>query len=178
MLFGRGLDFIVTVASRYNPFSFQCRRVDTATIAPSSLPETSMSITVTIRKASSALLYSAFALTLCGCGQSSSPATDTEATVVEEISVSGFDPDGEPVIKKWSDGSIWIHFEAMPPFFSEDDGTESNFDNFDTTTQDAIGATVVREDREVFVIDTPNANTAAMAKAWLESYHDQNAENE
>jgi hypothetical protein len=94
----------------------------------------------------------------------------SEPTLVEEIAVSGFDPDGEPVIKKWSDGSMWIHFEAMPPFFAEEDGTEAAFETFETQIQDAIGVPVIREDREVFVIPNPQPDTAAKAKAWLESY--------
>ncbi|MHC4406586.1 MAG: hypothetical protein ACYTG0_43730 [Planctomycetota bacterium] len=114
-------------------------------------------------------------LSTCGCGQPSAPAPerDSEPTIVEEISVSGFDPDGEPVIKKWSDGSIWIHFEAMPPFFSEDDGTEAECENFETKIEDAIGVPVRRDDREVFVITNPQSDTATRAKAWLESYRNK-----
>ena len=114
-------------------------------------------------------------LALLGCGQSaSSPSHDpSEPTLIEEVSVSGFDPDGEPVIKKWSDGSMWIHFAAMPPFFAEDYGTEADFENFDTEIQEAIGVPVRRDDREVFVIMNPKQDTAGVAKAWLESYRDK-----
>jgi len=114
-------------------------------------------------------------LSLCGCGQSTPPPQDghNEPTLVEEISVTGFDPDGEPVIKKWSDGSLWIHFEAMPPFFAEDDGTESEFETFEKKIQDALGVSVSREDREVFVIQNPAPDTGNKAKAWLERFHDR-----
>jgi len=42
-------------------------------------------------------------LALCGCGQPAPPRDQGAIgpTVIEEISVSGFDPEGEPVIKKW-----------------------------------------------------------------------------
>jgi hypothetical protein len=110
---------------------------------------------------------------LGGCGEPTDPAdeSDSEPTLVEEIAVTGFDPDGEPVIKKWSDGSIWLHFQAMPPFFAEDDGTEADYEDFETTIQDSLGVTVIREDREVFVINDPNPDTAERAKTWLETFH-------
>lgn len=94
----------------------------------------------------------------------------SKPTVIEEIAVSGFDREGEPVVKKWSDGSISIHFQAMPPFFAEEEGTESDFENFETTLQDALGVPVRRDDREGFIIMSPKPDTAQKAKAWLEAY--------
>jgi len=116
-------------------------------------------------------------LSLCGCAQSGAPPRQgaPEPTVIEEIRVNGFDPDGEPVIKKWSDGSIWIHFEAMPPCFAEEDGTEAEFEGFETRIQEALGVPVRRDDREVFVITDPKPDTAAKAKAWLEAYRNKGA---
>lgn len=110
-------------------------------------------------------------VTVPGCGKATCMNENpTEPTLIEELAIDGFDPDGEPIIKKWSDGSLWLHFEAMPPFFAEDDGTESDFEQFEAKVQDAIGVTVRRDDREVFVIDNPAPDTAAKVKAWLESY--------
>lgn len=124
------------------------------------------------------LIGSLFAsmLSLCGCGQTPSPQhpAQGEPTLVEEITVTGFDTDGEPVIRKWSDGSLWIHFEAMPPFFAEDNGTESEFETFELKIQEALGVPVVREDREVFVIQNHAADTAEKAKSWLEGFHKNN----
>jgi hypothetical protein len=99
----------------------------------------------------------------------------SEAMLIEEIEVTGFDPDGEPVIQRWSDGSIVILFNAMPPFFAEDGGTEDEFENFETTIGFVLGVEVLRDDREVFVIQTPRGDTIAKAKAWLENYHHQPA---
>lgn len=93
-----------------------------------------------------------------------------QPTLIEEITVNGFDPDGEPVIKKWSNGSLWIQFEAMPPFFAKDEGTENDFEEFETKIQDSLGVTVHRDDREVFVIKRPKPDTAEKVKAWLEAY--------
>jgi len=116
-------------------------------------------------------------LSLCGCGKPDSLPKQggPEPTLVEKILVTGFDSDGEPVIKKWSDGSIWIHFEAMPPFFAEDDGTEADFENFESKIQDALGVPVHRDDREVFIITNPKRDTAEKAKAWLEAYRKKGA---
>jgi hypothetical protein len=95
----------------------------------------------------------------------------SEATLIEEIEVTGFDPDGEPVIQRWADGSIVILFNAMPPFFAEDGGTEDEFENFETTIGFVLGVEVLRDDREVFVIQMPREDTIVKAKAWLENYH-------
>src|SRR5690349_366062 len=83
----------------------------------------------------------ALVLAISGCSEPAVPAKEPakdaaknnagDPTLVESIPVKGFDPDGEPVIKKWSDGTLQIHFEAMPPFFAEDQGTERQFDNFE-----------------------------------------------
>lgn len=113
-------------------------------------------------------------LIACGCGQPDVPMNENP-TLIDEIAVHGFDHDGEPVIKRWSDGTLWIHFEAMPPFFAEDDGTEQDFEHFETKLQDALRVTVRRDDREVFVIDRPNPDTAEKAKAWLEAYRNNGA---
>lgn len=116
-------------------------------------------------------------LSICGCGQPAAPPNQRadEPKLIEEIAINGFDPDGEPVIKKWSDGSLWIHFEAMPPFFAEDDNTDTEFETFELIIQDALGVPVRRDVREVFIIEQPKPDTAEEAKAWLESYRKNRA---
>ena len=94
---------------------------------------------------------------------------------VEVIRVKGFDAEGEPMIEKRSDGSVWIHFQAMPPFFAEHAGTESEFENFQEQLQNAIGVAVRRDDREIFIIENPTRETSQQAKAWLESFHSKQA---
>jgi hypothetical protein len=112
-----------------------------------------------------------------GSPEPDSPTPDNEAkpSILEEVSINGFDPDAEPVIKRWSDGAVEVRFEAMPPFFAEEAGTESDFDSFETKLQVALGVVVQRQDREVFVISEPKSDTVSKAKAWLESYHDRGA---
>lgn len=90
---------------------------------------------------------------------------------MSELRVSGFDPDGEPVISvDDDDGTVSIQFEAMPPFFAEDNGTEAEFEDFDKTMSDALGIVVRRDDRELFVIDTCDGETAKRVKIWLETF--------
>ncbi len=114
-------------------------------------------------------------LALCGCGSSEAVQKGSlaEPTIVEEISIIGFDPDGEPVIKKWSDGTIWIQFEAMPPFYAEGKGIDAEFEHFDAKLQRALGVPVSWEDREVFIVKKPTEDTVKKAKQWLESYRTQ-----
>lgn len=90
--------------------------------------------------------------------------------MISEITVSGFDPDGEPVIRSMSDGSLEIHFEAMPPFFADDAGIEAQFDDFRAKIETAAGCAVLQDDRELFIIKSPNAETAQTIKQWLETY--------
>ena len=119
-------------------------------------------------------------LSILGCSQSATPPNDVSNApkLVATISVKGFDSNGEPVIKKWSDGTIGIHFEAMPPFFAEDNGTEEEFENFESKLEEVLGVVVHRDDREVFLIKEPNPDTAEKAKAWLEVYHETKNKND
>lgn len=114
-------------------------------------------------------------LALFGCGKIKKPAEPESggATVVEEIPIKGFDSEAEPVIKKWSDGTIWLHFEAMPPFFAEAQGREADFRDFEQQIQRALGVPVTRIDREIFAIQSPLKDTAAKAKSWLEAFHNR-----
>lgn len=111
-------------------------------------------------------------MSLCGCGQTTptSEPNGNSVTVVTESTIAGFDPDGEPVIRWMSDGSIQIHFEAMPPFFAEEDGVEADFDDFRVKIEAAAGCPVVQDDRELFILRSPNTDTAAKIKLWLETY--------
>lgn len=90
--------------------------------------------------------------------------------IVSEKEINGFDPDGEPVIQTLADGSLQIVFEAMPPFFSEDAGTEHEFEKFENQMAQSLGVEVTREDRELFVISSPASDTLEKAIRWLENF--------
>ncbi|WP_417382169.1 hypothetical protein [Gimesia sp.] len=115
-------------------------------------------------------------LSLCGCGPAESdPARlDPNASVVKETLVWGFDTDAEPVIREMSDGSVWIHFESIPPFFADDLDTPFDTDRFLADLSDVAGAAVVQDDREVFVVVQPTDQTTDSVKMFLESYPKKN----
>lgn len=109
----------------------------------------------------------------CGAQNQASPAANkptpsAEATVVKTITVSGFDPDGEPELKEMSDGALMLVFNFMPPSFAEDD--EATFADFDKQLERAIGVPVFRDDREVFLIHDPQADTEDKLKTFLEGF--------
>ena len=105
-------------------------------------------------------------------------SNETNVEVVAESAISGFDPDGEPVIRLMSDGSLQIQFEAMPPFFAEDAGTEAEFDDFRAKMEAAIGCPVVQDDRELFIINStdgdavkrPDGDAVKRIERWLQTY--------
>ena len=127
------------------------------------------------RKALSSIV--AAMLSLCGCADSDSPdgPIGNDATLVSETTISGFDPSGEPVIRVMSDGTLHVLFEAMPPFFAEDFGIETEFDDFRAKLESAAGVPVSQDDRELFIIEAPSDNTISRIKLWLELYPKPNA---
>jgi len=89
-------------------------------------------------------------------------------SVVEVIPITGFDPDGEPEIRRLADGSVAVVFNFMPPTWSED--TPERFDDFDRQLAAAAGVPVEWQDREVFRIAKPGADTIERVRAFLGSY--------
>lgn len=89
---------------------------------------------------------------------------------VQTIQLSGFDPNGEPVIRVMADGSLHVVFEFMPPSFAEDVDDLGPFKDFDKQMERAIGVPVAWEDREVFMIRQSNADTVDKIRAFVEGY--------
>jgi hypothetical protein len=90
--------------------------------------------------------------------------------LVNTIELTGFDPDGEPEIRMMSDGSAQLWFNFMPPSFIEEEEDEEAYDDFDQQLQAAIGVPVVWEDREVFIIAKPAADTIAKLSNFIQNY--------
>jgi hypothetical protein len=112
----------------------------------------------------------------CGAEQPARPITKettpvTQTSILKKISVSGFDPDGEPEIREMSDGTLVVMFNFMPPSFAED--KEEEFADFDKQLEKALGVPVEREDRELFLIRKPAKDTAEKARVFLEGYRDR-----
>ena len=97
-----------------------------------------------------------------------------ETTVVNTITVSGFDPEGEPEIRQMSDGTLKVVFNFMPPSYAEDE--EAKYADFEKLLEQAVGVPVLREDREFFLIQNPQSDTSDKVKAFLEGYRKNQTE--
>ncbi len=87
------------------------------------------------------------------------------------INVKGFDIDGEPEIKLFSDGHIELMFNFIPPLNGNDRQEESDYwDNFEKTLSTHLSVEVLRDDRELFVIQNPKKSTVKKLELYLESY--------
>lgn len=87
--------------------------------------------------------------------------------VVEVIPLSGFDPHGEPTIRRMRDGSLVIVFELMPPSWAEEDDDATRFEQLDRELSRMVGVTVEQEDRERFRIARPKPDTVERLRAYL-----------
>ncbi|CUI08781.1 hypothetical protein [Massilia antarctica] len=91
-------------------------------------------------------------------------------TEASTIALSGFDYGGEPEIRIMADGKVVLAFEYMPPSFVED---RDAYGNFDQQIEAAIGVPVLWEDREIFTIEAPAADTVARLTDFIQNYqHD------
>lgn len=93
------------------------------------------------------------------------------AEIVRTIPLSGFDPEGEPVIRIMSDGTIALIFEFLPPSLAY----EETHDPFDEETlerelEEAAGVAIIWEDRERFLITEPKEDTIERIRAFVEGY--------
>jgi hypothetical protein len=87
----------------------------------------------------------------------------------QRIPFAGFDPKGEPEIQVAADGSIRVMFNFMPPSWVPDEqrGSLGTFKDFDQRLAKALGVPVSWEDRELFVIKAPRADTIERLKTFL-----------
>ncbi|MBI3461568.1 MAG: hypothetical protein HY000_00695 [Planctomycetes bacterium] len=89
---------------------------------------------------------------------------------VQEIQLSGFDREGEPVIRVMADGCLYVVFEFMPPSYLEDAEGLGPFKDLDKQIERAIGVPVAWEDREVFLIRQPKADTVGKIRTFVDGY--------
>ncbi len=88
------------------------------------------------------------------------------ADLVRVVSLTGFDPEGEPEIRVMADGTLCVAFNTMPP----DDATPEEdelFERFDKEMAKAIGVEVMWQDRESFRVPTPTENTVDAITAFV-----------
>ena len=91
--------------------------------------------------------------------------------------IKGFDRQGEPELRAGEKGALELVFNFMPPQMASGEEREPElFDKFETVLSNALGVAVTRDDREVFLIASPQADTAARAAAYLSSFWKDHAE--
>lgn len=87
---------------------------------------------------------------------------------VETIELSGFDPAGEPSIRRTAEGRLWLCIQFMPPSWAPEDRVElGDWQHFARDMQRAICVQVVWEDREWFRIDRPERDTVYLIRRFL-----------
>jgi hypothetical protein len=87
---------------------------------------------------------------------------------VEVIPLLGFDAEGEPEIRVMSDGSLYVAFNFMPPSWAEDN--PEPFADFDQQLTKALDLPVEWDDRELFRIERPRADTVERIRRFIETY--------
>jgi len=89
----------------------------------------------------------------------------------EIIQIVGFDPQGEPEIRRTAAGRLWLVFNFMPPSWAAE--AEEEWEDFDRQLEKAIGTPIVWEDREFFRIDEPAADTVAAIQRFLVDFRER-----
>lgn len=84
----------------------------------------------------------------------------------DPISITEFDPVGPVVITPGPE--IHVHFECMPPSWAQ----PREFEDLDLGMEKAIGARVVQDDREHFIVPAPLDDTLARLVDFLRHYRD------
>jgi hypothetical protein len=91
---------------------------------------------------------------------------------VETIPLPGFDPEGDPELRRMADGQLWLVFNFMPPsWIPESEYVDmGRCHDFDRQLEAVIGTSVVWEDREFFRIQKPQSDTVERIKSFLAAF--------
>ncbi|MFO0823699.1 MAG: hypothetical protein U0792_11380 [Gemmataceae bacterium] len=91
---------------------------------------------------------------------------------IEEYPLTGFDPSGEPMVRRTASGRLWLCVQFIPPTWVPDEEQTGRYglgvwDDFDKRLASALGVAVVWEDREWFRIDQPREDTVQAIHRFL-----------
>jgi hypothetical protein len=108
-----------------------------------------------------------------GCSQPAPPPAKEAGRmgeVAREVRLSGFDPEGEPVIRVMADGNLYVVFNLMPPSWAPEGEGLGRFEDFDKQLERVAGVPVEWEDREFFLIRRPGVDTIDRVRRFIEAY--------
>jgi hypothetical protein len=100
-------------------------------------------------------------------------ANGKSTTVRATTTLSGFEPDAEPVLREMHDGSLLLIFACMPPRVTEQDPAKaSRFDlgAFGQDLERAAGVPLLWDDREIFIAQSPQRQTAKRLSDCIQGY--------
>jgi len=89
------------------------------------------------------------------------------------IPLAGFDPDAEPIVREMRDGSLLLIVGCLPPLVAENDASKAqqfDMNAFGAELEKAVGLPVLWDDREVFVVQRPEANTVERIRQFFGNY--------
>ena len=96
-------------------------------------------------------------------------ASEVRATVT----LAGFEPGAEPVLREMRDGSLLLVFAFIPPRVAEGRPAMSrrfDMNTFGAEVERAAGVPVAWDDKEVFVVQRPRTDTVERLRGFLQSY--------
>jgi hypothetical protein len=100
---------------------------------------------------------------------------NTMGKPVEVIRLAGFDPPGEPELRRMGTGSYWLVFKQMPPTWVRT-GFDAALERlelkmaFKRQLEEAIAVPVVSVDEESFSIESPPQNCVEKVKRFLSEF--------
>lgn len=89
------------------------------------------------------------------------------------IPLTGFEPGAEPVVREMRNGGLLLVFAFIPPRVAEGQPAKArrfDLNTFGAEVERAAGVPVVWDDKEVFVIQRPRADTVEKLRGFLQGY--------
>jgi hypothetical protein len=89
------------------------------------------------------------------------------------ITLAGFEPGAEPVLRQMRDGSLLLVFAFIPPRVTEGQPAKArrfDLNTFGAEVERAAGVPVAWDDKEVFVVQRPRSDTIERIRGFLQNY--------
>jgi len=100
------------------------------------------------------------------------PRGEAPDDIVETISLEGFDPLGDPELRRERSGNFWLVFNFMPPSWvpQAEYAGFGRCAHFDKELQAALGSPVLWDDREFFLIEQPTTDCVDRIRRFLSEF--------